>query len=76
MNEDGSCSQDQEVLRIRKRFINVVNKIRSSNGIELTRDTEAPEQAPLLCLTLGSLLCPYQRGLRLSNSSKHSAWLC
>ena len=72
MNEDASCSQDPEVLRITKRFINVVNRVRSSNGIELTRDTEAPEQATFVVPNLGITIVPLVYG---DYHSWNLAWL-
>jgi mannose-6-phosphate isomerase-like protein (cupin superfamily) len=70
--EDAATSGNNEVERLSKRFIEVMNAIRNCNGIELTRDNEVPEQASFVVPNLGITIAPLVYG---DYHSWNLAWL-
>jgi hypothetical protein len=66
-----ACGQDP-IARIARRFQQVIEQITASNGIVLTRDTAAPEQASYLVPNLGITIVPLVYG---DYHSWNLAWL-
>ena len=56
------ASRDEQIDHIGKRFDQIMDKISGSNGLVLTRDTEAPEQASFIVPNLGIMIVPLVYG--------------
>ena len=62
LERDGQESQDAEIGRVRQRFGKTIEEITGGNGIHLTQDTVAPEQASFLVPNLGIVIVPLVYG--------------
>jgi hypothetical protein len=62
LHEDSQCSGDTALAAAAARFDQIIEEIRSSNGIHLTRDTEVPSQASFVVPSLGITIVPVVYG--------------
>lgn len=67
LEKDHEASADTDVRRVGARFGEIMGQITSGNGIHLTRDTEAPEQASFIVPNLGITIVPLVYG-------EHHSW--
>jgi hypothetical protein len=72
LRADAARGGGAPVERIAARFTQLANAVRQGNGIELTRDTEAPEQASFVVPNLGITIVPLVYG---DFHSWNLAWL-
>ena len=62
LERDSGDSGDQQIARIGQRFRQIVEQITTGNGIHVTRDLEAPEQASFVVPNLGIVIVPLVYG--------------
>ena len=67
------------LARLGQRFVRIMGQVVGSNGIYLTRDTEAPEQATFVVPNLGSRSFPWSTGITIRGiwpTSPRNSWTC
>lgn len=62
MDRDYSESHDTEIVTIGRQFSEIMMQVMTSNGIHLTQDTSAPEQASFVVPNLGITIVPLVYG--------------
>lgn len=62
LERDRQDSRNDAIAHIGKRFREIVGEITAGNGIHLTRDLEAPEQASFVVPNLGIIIVPLVYG--------------
>jgi hypothetical protein len=62
LGQEADASGDAEVARIATRFRAALEPISAGNGVHLTRDLEAPEQASFIVPNLGIIIVPLVYG--------------
>lgn len=72
LEADAACGGGEAVRAAGKRFLELIHQVRNCNGIELTRDDEAPEQASFVVPNLGITIVPLVYG---DHHSWNLAWL-
>ncbi len=72
LREDAACGGGSAVQAAAERFEQVINSVRGSCGIELSRDDECPEQASFVVPNLGITIIPLVYG---DHHSWNLAWL-
>jgi hypothetical protein len=72
MRDESEASSDSRVGAIADRFVKTLERITDCNGIYLTRDTEAPDQASFIVPNLGITIVPLVYG---DYHSWNLAWL-
>ena len=67
LEQDAKDSRDEQIVRVGNRFREIVEEITGGNGIHLTQDTGAPEQANFVVPNLGIIIVPLVYG-------EHHSW--
>ena len=62
LQRDYDDSHDPQIAQIGERFGRIIEQITSANGIHLTQDVEAPEQANFVVPNLGIIIVPLVYG--------------
>ena len=62
LQRDYDDSKDREIADIGQRFHQIIQQITAGNGIHLTQDGEAPEQASFVVPNLGIIIVPLVYG--------------